>query len=103
MTDHAIAELEARLLALLKGEHSSLTLSYNEHSSGYATAEQELDGGDAYLSSIDWVSDEEKSAAIARNSVWILHWYPNSPVGFNAVGASSLAAIFDYLERQNDD
>jgi hypothetical protein len=33
--------------------------------------------------------------------VWILHWYPDTPVGFHSIGASSLDALKDYLSSED--
>jgi hypothetical protein len=84
-------ELEKLLRGLLKGEHSSLTLSFNEHCASYQNAAEAESVGD--FEHFDWVSEDERKAAIAANSVWVLHWYPNTPVGFRALGASSLPAL----------
>ena len=38
----------------------------------------------------DWRDDAAKLRAIENNEVWTIHWYPNSPVGFQAVAAPTL-------------
>lgn len=40
----------------------------------------------------DWVSPEEKARAIATESVVTLRWYPDTPVAYCYVAASTLAA-----------
>ncbi len=83
--------IEAKLRGLLKGEHSSLILSFNDASGPkYSTVkEMDEDGGHG-----DWVSDEERDRAYAANSEWVLQWYPDTPIGFYAIRASSLSALF---------
>ena len=93
-----LIELEMELRALMTGEFSSLTLSFNDlHAPSYMSL---ADAADDYS---DWVSDEERTLAINRNSAWMLQWYPESPVGFNRLCASSLLALFDGLRRRTKD
>lgn len=86
-------ELEAKLRGLLRGKFSSLTIDFNdEHAINYMSAEEwgryEAD---------EWVSDAERDKAIAENSVWTIQWYPNTPVSFSILRASSLAALIAAL------
>lgn len=83
--------LEVVLRDLLKGEYSSLSLSFNEESGpNYSTvAEDEHHGG----CHGDWVSEQERQQAILTNSKWVLQWYPHTPNGFHALAASSLRAL----------
>jgi hypothetical protein len=91
-------EVEQSLLDLLKGPYSSLAVSYNEHSANYQTA-AEADSYDEFRN-VEWVSPQEKEVAIRNNTVWILQWYPLTPVGFCEVGASTLQACLDYATVQ---
>lgn len=87
-----LAELETKLRSLLDGEYTSIHIEFNEHSSDYETAAnavQDMDDQDIGR----WVSEEEKQKAIATNSIWRMQWYPNTPVGFCALMASSLEAV----------
>ncbi len=83
-------DLETKLLGMLHGEHSSLTITFNDHACNYCTVKEAIERDD--YAHADWVSDEEKANAVATNRVWVVQWYPNTPVGFCAVAASSLAA-----------
>ncbi|MFD2248877.1 hypothetical protein FHS82_000986 [Pseudochelatococcus lubricantis] len=98
MTDEA-TRLETTLRSLLRGQYSSLTLSYNDHSADYKSAAQAEPYGE--FKDTDWVSDAEREKAIATNSVWRLQWYPNTPVGFIAIHASSLSALIEYVENMD--
>lgn len=86
------------LKTLLEGEFSSLTIGFNDdHACNYATAQRWHDewmeyGGGNDNDRIDWPSEEERLKAISENSVWTIQWYPNSPVGFNCVAASTFEA-----------
>ena len=102
----ALALLEASLRNLLLGEHSSLTLSFNDHAPSYVTAQGWHDEYGFYQGgendNIDWPSEEERLKALRENSVWVLQWYPRTPIGFNCIGASSLPSLFAYLATQGD-
>lgn len=68
-------------------EHKcGLHLSHNEHRDVYDTIEEFYDAG-------DFISPEEWREAVAKDSVWVLHWYPNTPVGFIRIAASTLEAL----------
>ena len=68
-------------------EHKcGLHLSHNEHRDVYETVEQFYDVD-------DFISTGEWHKAVAEDSVWVLHWYPNTPIGFTRIAASTLEAI----------
>lgn len=96
-------EEEKLLLSLLNGEFSSLTISFNDaHAPNYCTAKTWLkEGPDSggYTDLDDWVSEEERDAAIENNTVWQAHWYPDTPVGFYSLMASSLPALLAGLRK----
>lgn len=95
-----MTELETLLKSLVKGEYSSIYLTWNEDfSENYGKAE------DWYISDNDledWVSYDEKVKAIKENSVWTLQWYPDTPIGSCIIKASSLEPIIEYLRKEND-
>lgn len=90
------------LMKLLNGKFSSLSISFNEdHACNYTTAQGWHDewgfyGGGRSDDRIEWASEEERLKALRENSVWTIQWYPDTPVGFNCVGASTfeVAASF---------
>lgn len=96
------------LLILLKGEFSSLTIGFNEdHACNYATAQRYHDEWGQYGAGnndarIKWVSEEERQKAIRENSVWTIQWYPNTPIGFNCVGASTFETAAKYALSMSD-
>lgn len=80
------------LISLLHGKFSHLIIAFNDdHACNYEVAK---DWGHYHSadSRIDWASEAEKYKALQENSVWTIQWYPNSPVGFNCVGASTFEA-----------
>jgi hypothetical protein len=104
--DSTLEGLESELRSLMKGEYSSLSIAFNEeHACNYQTAAQWDDYG-PLESRIQWVSEVERLNAIAENSVWTCQWYPDTPVGFYCLGASTLPALItavrDYLKELGD-
>lgn len=97
-----VRQIEQGLRSLLQGEFSSLTIGFNDdHACNYTTAQGWRDEWGFYGGRnddrIDWVSDDERERAIAQNSVWTLQWYPETPVGFCCIGASSFGALFSRI------
>lgn len=93
-----MTELETLLKSLVKGEYSSISLTWNEDFSfNYETADTWYNS-DSDLQ--DWVSYDEKVKAITENSVWSLQWYPDTPIGSCIIRASSLEAIIQYLKAR---
>lgn len=100
--------LETFLIGYLKGEFSSLTISFNdEHASNYGNAQGYHDEFGGYKGDsedrIEWASDAERRKAIAENSVWTIQWYPETQVGFHCVGASTLAAAIRAMKNGEGD
>ena len=68
---------------------AGLHLIHNEHRDYYQTAKEWIEEqADDYLS---WPAGE-KEKAIAEDSIWVLHWYPDTPIGFYCLAASTLEA-----------
>jgi hypothetical protein len=85
----ALEELPSKLL---RGEHSCFHLTFNdEHAINYMTAADYFERHPDW--DHGWVSPEEREKAIANNSVWTLQWYPDTPVGFLLMRASTAAAV----------
>ena len=74
-----------------------MTISFNEHSDSRLTAEKAVEYGD--YDRVQWVSVIEQIRAIEANSVWLLQWYPDTPIGSHTIGASTLAACLDALQN----
>jgi len=93
-------DLEKTLVGLLKGEFSSLTISFNEESAcNYKTVEKYLKNPHNDLSCVEnWVSENEMTLAIKNNSMWTAHWYPDTPNGFYVLHASTLEALIQVLK-----
>ena len=76
-------------------EHKcGLYLTHNEHRDVYETVED-------FYNPDYFVSKEEWEKAISEDNVWVLQWYPETPIGFNIIAASSLEAIQAKLKEEN--
>lgn len=87
--------VESLLKGLMGGEFSSLSVSFNDHASYYYTADRAVEDGD--YDRVQWVSEEERAKAIELNSIWLVQWYPDTPVGSCTIGASTLIACLEFL------
>ena len=90
-------DLEAKLMSLMKGEFSSLKIEYNDGCGYYRKAADEIAENPEYYSDDSFVSLEDKQKCIDENSLWTIHWYPNTPVGFCHMHGSSLALILQHV------
>jgi len=86
-------DFDALKQELLKGEFSSLTLHCDDFKSYYETAEMTLRHRDDWYSDDSFVSPEERARCIEQNTIWTLQWYPDTPVGFCVLHASSCDAL----------
>lgn len=74
-------------------KHVSATLTHNQHKNYYKTVAREIeDEGFGYDVS-SWVSDEEMRKAIDTDECWTFQWYPETPVGFCVLSASTLDVL----------
>lgn len=73
-----------------------LHLIHNEHRDVYETIENFYDFE-------SFISQEEFTKAIAEDSVWVLQWYPETPIGFHRISASTLEALEAELKEKNYD
>lgn len=90
-------DLEQQLRSKLHVEFSSLAIEFNNHACNYCSVAEAVGERDLYDFGT-WVSEDEKQKAIETDSVWSIHWYPLSPVGFQCVLASTLeAAVSAFL------
>ncbi len=80
--------------------HVSLTLTHNDHKGSYETVEEHLLNADE---DDCWVSDEQRTKAIATDSVWRLQWYPDTPVGFCVLLAADLEVLLEAVALHTRD
>lgn len=71
----------------------NLRLDFNPHAVDYQSVTEwlaEFEGDDCPF---EWVSAAERQRAIDTDSVWVCHWYPDTPVGFRALVASTFETL----------
>lgn len=91
--------LENKLLGLLKGEYSSLTIDFNDgNAPNYMTVKEWCELHERSGEGHEWVSEAEKEKAYAENKMWTIQWYPNTPTGFYRLSASSLDVLLEALK-----
>lgn len=80
-------------------EHKcGLYLEHNPNRDYYETVKEWLEKGNGQLA--EFKSPQSKQRAIDTNEIWILQWYPNTPVGFNCVAASTLEEVLDLANSE---
>ena len=81
-------------------QHIAMDIAHNQHKIYYETVEE-------YLGRHDWapdeLSDDDRAAMIAADSVWEIQWYPNTPVGFNIVYAATLERALELANKDNNE
>ena len=81
-------------------EHkASFSISHNDHKDLYVKIEEGID----HIDDDQWTDISEKQKALDNDSLWECRWYPDTPVAFIAVYASTLEAIVEYLKTREDD
>jgi hypothetical protein len=73
----------------------SLSLAHNQNRDYYETVQQYADGFADRGCPLEWVSDEQKAKAVATNEIWVIQWYPDTPVGFIRLAACDLGVLLD--------
>ena len=76
----------------------SIVITFNDHATNYETLEEWEANFQIDDRREDWVSEDERTAAIKANSLWSVQVYPNSPVSFFVVYASTLEAALKGAE-----
>lgn len=74
----------------LPSHKASLTLTHNDHKDGYEDLREKL--SDDYYRDM---SPEDKAECIRTDSLWTLHWYPNTPVSFYVVHGPTLERVLE--------
>lgn len=75
-------------LGWLPPHKCGLYLEHNAHRDVYESVEDAVEELGA-----SWVSPGERNRALQTGEIWTLQWYPETPVGFNLIAASSLEAL----------
>jgi hypothetical protein len=72
-------------------------LTHNDYKDNYETIAQEFaEDSQGYYSDM---TPEDKAECIRTDSLWSLHWYPSTPVGFNVVHGPTLERVLQLAEE----
>jgi len=74
---------------------ASLTLSHNNHKDYYQTIEEWEGEQQSHYGNNNWISEDERELAIKTDSLWVLHWYPNTPIGFYEVWGAGVETVLE--------
>lgn len=74
-------------------KHISLYLEHNPHLVYRNDIESHYDKD-------DWISEDEYEQSLDSNEVWVLSWYPRTPVMFERVIAASLEKLLKEVEKK---
>lgn len=75
----------------------SLSITHNEHKDYYESAEERIG-----ITNPKWKSDEAKRMAIETDSVWVMHWYPDNPIGSICVASPTLEELLEFALEVED-
>lgn len=86
-------DAEWRAQFVLPLHKAGLYLNHNEHLCYYETAEKWIEDREAHDIADDWSSPDARQRCIDTNEVWVLHWYPQNPVGFFCIAGPTLEEV----------
>lgn len=101
-----MSELDDIKAKLCVGEFSSLSIAWNDYTApNYWTVadgfEHDAGSDSQYFSEDSFVGGaEEKAKCAEANSVWTAHWYPETPVGFDLLHASTFERLMEGLREE---
>jgi hypothetical protein len=86
-------DLERRFPAHKCGLH----LTHNDYKDNYETINQVFaEDSQGYYSDM---TPEDKAECIRTDSLWTLHWYPDTPVGFFVVHGPTLERVLELANK----
>ena len=78
-------------------EHKfGLFLTHNEHKDYYQSLENFIQERDLVE---DFIHHEQHDKALKEDSLWVLQWYPRTPVGFQRICACDLEELLKYAKE----
>lgn len=80
-------------------QHVGMHLEHNPHKLLYEKSEDYIDSHDM---KDDFQSVSDYEASVATDQLWVIHWYPNTPVGFNRICAPSLRRLLELMTVYNE-
>lgn len=94
-----LADRARQVANALPAHKCELIITHNRHRSYYETARQWWESSKETDDASDWVSPEQFDKAMETDEVWILQWYPDTPVGFCTLYAADFASLVEAAEK----
>jgi len=78
-------------------KHISLIIEHQPHSALYETVEQWLaTNDDRDMADLE---PEDREEILRTGELWVVHWYPDTPVGSCAVAAATLERALELASK----
>jgi hypothetical protein len=74
-------------------KHINLTIEHQPHATNYESVAEWI--GDCW-NTADLV---DRETMLATGQVWVVHWYPQTPIGSHAVAASTLELALEAANK----
>ncbi|HEX3560380.1 MAG TPA: hypothetical protein VHU19_14325 [Pyrinomonadaceae bacterium] len=85
--------VEEKINEITNGKPNYLSITFNDHWAAHEPIERALED----ISDRDFAAPDERQKCLESNSIWEVHYYPVTPVGFVHCYASTLDAALDGL------
>ena len=76
------------MTAIKLPKHIHLSIEHQPHAVCYESAQEWMDRNDR--DGFADVEPEDAELMISTGEIWVVQWYPNTPIGFCAVAAATL-------------
>lgn len=76
--------------------HLSMIIEHNDHKSIYQDLRDYLADKSNHIEDDMFRDADERQRCIDHDSLWMVQWYPDTPVGFSRVYASTLQAAMAF-------
>jgi len=78
-------------------KHLNLTIEHNPQKLYYQTVEQYIDDALVCANTLYWVPGKSRDIACETNEMWVVQWYPDTPIGFHMVYGHTLEAVLEHI------
>lgn len=77
-------------------KHLHLTIEHNPHKAFYMSAKEYLEEEYKQITIDEFVSEADMKECKESNDFWTLQWYPDTPVGFCTIYATTLEKCLSF-------
>jgi hypothetical protein len=87
------------------GLQGNWSIEWNPHRTSYATVKDEIERltseGETFFDDEDFINEDDKQRCIDTDTLYVLQWYPETPIGFTTYAASSLEVLEEFVMSAN--